>query len=324
MAIPSGLSAQLGIVDESTYGTPVTVTRFYEFVEESMALEIERIESAGLRTGTRVQRSDRWVAGQKNVGGSIKMELANKSFGLWLKHAMGGVASAQPDAGGNPTVYEHTFTPGDLPVSFTAQLGRTGVDGTTRAFTYHGCRINEWEIAASVGELATFEATIIGEDEDTVTALATASYPSNLALFSFVSGSLTVGGSATDVKEITLSGNNGLADDRYFFGSALRKQPLEASMREYTGELGLEFTDLTAYNRFVTGTEASLVCTFLGSLISGAFSYGLVITANVRFDGETPKVGGTEIIQMPMQYKCLGNTSASALTMVYRTTDTTP
>lgn len=324
MAIPSGLSAQLGIAEETVYGTPVTVTRFFEFTDESLAMEIERIESAGLRSGTRVQRSDRWVPGQKSVGGDVEMELATKSFGLWLKHALGGVATTQPSAGPDPTVYDHTFTPGDLPVSLTVQVGRTGVDGTTRPFTYEGCRVSEWEISGSVGELAMFKATLIGEDEVTATALATASYPSSLGLLSFINGSLTVAGSAFDVKEFSLAGNNGLADDRYFFGSALRKQPLEAEMRVYDGELKAEFTDLTAYNRYINGTEAAMVLLFRGPLISGTYFFDLQITTNVRFDGDTPSVGGAEIVELPLKYKCVGNTPATALTILYRTTDTLP
>ncbi|MGH3834191.1 MAG: phage tail tube protein [Pseudonocardiaceae bacterium] len=324
MAIPSGLSAQLGIAEESTYGTPVTVTRFYEFTTESVQLEIERIESQALRSGTRVQRSDRWSSGQKSVGGDVEMELANKSFGLWFKHMLGGVSSAQPDAGGNPTVWEHSFTPGDLPTSLTVQVGRTDVGGTTRPFTYHGCRVASWKIEAAVGEIAKVTATLLGEDEDTATGLASASYPSSLTLMTFVNGVLSLGGSAHDVTSFSLEGDSGLAADRYFLGSQLREVPLEAEFREYTGELETEFQDLTAYNRFVNGTEAALVLTFTGAAISGAFNFATVITANVRFDGETPTVGGAEIIEQPLAYKCLGNTSASALTVLYRTTDTTP
>lgn len=128
MAIPSGLSAQLGVAEETVYGTPVTVTRFYEFTEETLDCQIDRIESAGLRSGVRVQRSDRWVPGKKAVAGDVTMELGDRSFGLWLKHMMGGVVSEQPDAGTAPTVWLHTFTPGDLPVGLTCQVGRTGMD----------------------------------------------------------------------------------------------------------------------------------------------------------------------------------------------------
>lgn len=321
MAIPSGLSAQLGISEETTYGTPNNpVTRFFEFTEESIKLEIERIESAALRSGTRVQRSDRWSSGQRSVEGDIEMELGNKSFGLWLKHALGGVASVEAPA----TVWKHTFTPGDLPVGLTVQVGRTDVTGVTRAFTYHGCRISEWELSASVGEIAKLKMTVLGEDEDTGTALATASYPADLSLMTFIHGSLTLAGSAYPVSEFSLSGNNALAADRYFLGSALRKSPIDAGMRECTGEITSEFNDLTAYSRFVTGTEAALVLLFQGSIITGASNYETKVTANVRFDGETPSVSGAEIIEQPLAFKCVGNTPGAALTIDYQTTDTAP
>jgi hypothetical protein len=324
MAIPSGLSAQCGVVDESVYGTPVTVTRFYEFTGDGPVLEIERMESAGLRSGTRVMRSDRWVAGKKNVSGDLELELANKSFGLLLKHMMGGVATAQPDAGGNPTVYKHTFTPGDLPTSMTVQMGRPDVGATVRPFTYHGCCVNDWEISCSAGEIAKLKLSLIGEDEDNSTALATASYPTGLTLLTFVQGTLTIGGSSVDVKDFTLSGSNGLADDRYFFGSALRKRPLEAAVREYTGDITSEFASLTDYNRFINGTEATLILLFNAGVIATTYNYELKITANIRVDGDTPTVSGPDIVEQPLKFKCVGNTAASALTIEYQTTDTTP
>src|SRR5215468_1111076 len=132
MGLPSGLAGQLGIKTETTYGTPVTVDRFYEFTEESLALDIGRIESAAVRSGTRVQRSDRWTSGARSVAGDVSIEVVNKSLGLWLSHAIGTGVTSQPDAGGNPTVYLHTFTPSDLPTSFTAQVGRPDVGSTVR------------------------------------------------------------------------------------------------------------------------------------------------------------------------------------------------
>jgi len=172
MAIPTGLGAQFGVGEETTHGTGVTVDRFYEFTNETMSLEIERLQSRGLRAGTRIQRSDRWAAGSKTVGGNVEFELANKSFGLWLKHMFGGVATAQPDAGGNPTVYEHTFTAGDLPAGLTVQVGRPSTDGTAQPFTYDGCVVEDWELDATVGEIARLAVTLNGQDETTGTSLA--------------------------------------------------------------------------------------------------------------------------------------------------------
>lgn len=323
MPIPSALSAQIGFAEESVYGTPVTVTRFYEMREESLKQDIARIESSALRAGTRILRSDRWAPGKKSVGGDVTFELANKSFGFLAKHALGGIATAQPDAPGNPTVYKHTATPGDLPVSLTGQVGRTDVGGTTRPFTYHGLRVASWELACAVDDIATLKCSFLGEDEDTGTALASASYPAALSLLTFVNGTLTIAGSPADVKAATISGNNGLADDRYFLGSQLRKQPLEASMREYSGKFDAEFESLTHYNRFVTGTEAEIVLLFAGATISTTYKYEAKITAHVRFDGETPTVSGPGIIPQALPYKVVDDTTLS-IKLEYQTTDSTP
>lgn len=319
----TALDAQIGFVDESTYGTPVTVTRFYEFVSESVKMDQARIESAALRSGSRVQRSDRWALGKKTVGGDVTFELANKSFGLLFKHMFGGVASAQPDAAGNPTVYRHTFTPGAYPTSMTAQVGRTDVGGTTRPFTYHGMRVTQWELGCSVDEIATLKLSFDGEDEDTATGLATVSYPASLSLLTFVNGTLTIGGSAASVKSASIGGQNGMATDRYFLGSVLKKQQLEMGMRTYTGTFEAEFEDLTHYNRFVNGTEAAIVLNFQGALISGSFNFEAKVTANVRFDGETPNVSGPDIVGLSLPFKVVDNGTTS-IKLEYTTTDVTP
>lgn len=327
MAAPSGISSQLGIGAESVFGTPVTVTRFFEHVSASLAFQQERIESQGLRAGLRVGRSSRWALGEKNVEGDIEFELANKNFGIWLEHMMGTIATSQPAVGTDPTVYEHLATPGDLTgKSLTVQVGKPDTGGTVRSFTYHGCKVNEWEIAASVGEIAMLTVSLLGEDLDTSTALATASYPSGDSLFVFTQGVLSIAGSGFDVSEVTLSGNNNLKDDRYFIGSALRKNPLENGFREYTGELTAEFNDLTAFTRFVNGTEAALTLFFTGATISNAYKYALEITTNVRFDGEDPEVSGPEVLEQPLSFKCLnsGAGDSAAISLKYRTTDSTP
>jgi hypothetical protein len=309
--------------EEVTYGTVVTPDRGFELRNESLKLESERIESPALRSGTRVQRSDRWATGKRAVSGDITMDLINKSQGRWWKHAFGGVATSQPDGVGSPTVYLHTFTPGDLPVGQTIQVGRPNVNGTTQAFTYHGCKVASWELACAVGEIASLKVSILGEDEDTTTSLASISYPTGIAMMTFVHGSVTVGGSPANIKSVTASGNNGLNGDRYFLGGALRKNPLENALREYTGSFEAEFEDLTAYNRFVNGTEAEVVLLFQGAIINGSYRYETKITANVRFDGETPNVGGPDIVPLNTPWKVVDNGTTS-IKVEYQTTDSTP
>lgn len=323
MAIPSGLSAQLMTAEEPAYGTAATPDRAYEFRQESLQLEIQRIESSALRAGTRVQRSDRWAVGQRSVAGDITMELGTVGFGRWWRHALGGVATSQPDAAGAPTVYTHTFTPGDLPPGMTIQVGRPDGSGTVRPFTYSGCLVPSWTLECSVGELATLQATILGRDGVTDTPLAVASYPAGLAVLPFTSGTLTVGGTAMKVKRLSLQGSNALAEEQYFLGSALRDGAPEMGMREYTGQLEPDFVDLVAYQRFVAGEEAELELLFQGGTITGTHHFETRITANIRTDEGTPTVGGPEILANPLAYKIVDN-GVLSIQVEYQTTDTQP
>ncbi len=71
----TGLDAQVGFAEETVFGTPVVVSRFYEFLNESLESKIDRQESQGLRSGSRVQRSGRWAPGKQDCGGDIEFEL---------------------------------------------------------------------------------------------------------------------------------------------------------------------------------------------------------------------------------------------------------
>lgn len=317
------LDYQLGVAEESTYGTPVTPTRFYEFTSESLKHDIERIESAGLRKGTRYQRSDRWKAGKKAPGGDVTFELVNKSMGLLFKHAIGSAVVTTP---GGTTPRDITCTPADLPTGLTLQKGLPKLDGVVQPFTYHGAKVASWKLEGALDQIGMLTLSFVAEDEDTTTGLAAASYPTGLSLFSFVEGKLSVAGAEVFVDSFSLETNNALKDDRFRIGSQLRREPKEAQVRESTGEFTADFDSTTAYNRFTTGLEAALELLFRGAEIEPGFNYEVKATLNVRFDGETANADGPEEIRQPLRFKALdsGSGPGSALTLVYRTTDTAP
>lgn len=327
MAVGSGLDAQLMTGEETTHGTAATVDQGYEIRSETLSLDSQRIESSAIRPGQRVLRSNRWRQAQKSASGDITMELAVVSMGRWFKHAFGSVTTNQPDATGAPTVYDHVFTPGALPPGQTIQVGRPDETGTVQPFTYTGCQVQSWTLSSAIGDYATFVPSIVAQDENTDTPLEVASYPADLDLLTFVDGSMTVAGADQEIRSISLQGTTGLATDMYVHGARTRKRPREigaegSQARTYTGTLECYFNGLEAYNRFVDGTEATIVLLYEGANIESTYNYQVQVTANVRFDGTTPQVADTNVIMQSLPIKAIDN-GTTAIELLYRTTDST-
>lgn len=315
MAIPSGLSAQVGIkLPETVFGTYTAPDTFAPLVSEGVKKAVARIESKAIFPGARVPRSAQWAAGNVTIGGPVNLELDSLSIGKWLKAAFGTVVTA----GAGP--YTHTYTPGDLSDDFfTLQIGRPDVNGTVQPFSYLGTMIDQFELGSVVGEFVTFVPTVVAKDETTSQTLASASFSSGLVPMPFTSSGIKIATVAAKVKKVTLKGDNKLAKDRRFLGSALINQPLEAELRDYTGMLEMEFENLTNLNRFLNATEAALELTF------AAGTQTLIITTNARWDGETPNVKDRGIIQLSLPFKCVGaTTDAGAITAVYSSSEATP
>lgn len=315
MPLASGLAGQIGFAQEASYGTYLAPTRFLELNSSSVKFERERIDSQGIRAGRRVLH--RWAPGVQRIAGDVEFEMAPQGFGLiWLN-----VMGANVTTGTNP--YTHTMTPGDLSgKSLTIQVGKPDISGTVRSFSYLGCKITQAEISAAVNEYAIMNVSFYGNHLDTAQALGTAAYPTGLTPFDFTKGSVTLAGSAFDVKEFNLTIDNGLAVDRHFIRATTperSKEPLESTRREITGSMTADFTDLTALNRFINGTEAALVLTF-----NAGASAQTTITMNVRFDGEDVDLG-PELLEQPLSFKATSGTSdAAAITTVVVNADTTP
>lgn len=326
---PSIIQDQLGIGEETTPGTGVTPTRFYDFGSEDVNQSIERIEYIGIRPNRKVLGANNWVPGRIGVGGNVELPVMNKDFGLIFKHALGNIATATPT--GATTTRDHKATLGAIDgKALTIQVGRTDVTGVTRPFTYAGCKFNEWELSHDTSTQLMFKAMIDGISETTATGLATASYSTGLTPWAYTKVILTVGGVATDVTEWSLKASNNLATDRYLMRGVTpgnKKEQLEgADVREFTGDLKAEFTDLTLYNRFVNGTLGTLTAIYTGAIIEGALSYQLTVSLDtIRCDGDTPNVAGMGIKEQVLPFKVLDNAAADGpVVVVVRTDQTTP
>jgi hypothetical protein len=328
----SGILSQFGVIKESTYNTPLAVTRFYEFNKESIAGNYDRIESAGLRAGTRVQRSDRWVPNFKGAKGSVELEVQSKGFGFWLEPMLGTVASGTvTDAN-----YTHTGTIGSLTgKSFTAQVGRPDITQTVNPFTYGGGKVMSWELSNSVDGLlkANLEMDFASEADtgSSPFTLQAASYPTTSQLMSYIKGSFKVGGTETSVKDISIKCDNGLNGDRYFIRTALgQKEQLEDTMRKITIDVTAEFESLTHFNALSSTTLANNLAALTGQwfapTLTGATTYpNLLATATAgRYDSGSPVVDSGKLLEQKLSFTVLYDGTNSPISLAYTTTDVTP
>jgi hypothetical protein len=320
---------QFGTANESTYGTVATPTRFFEFSDESIVADNQRAESEGMRVGLRTPRADRSEPFRVGASGSVNLDVTTKGFGFWLPHMLGSIATAGP----TDSNFTHTATEGALVGRFfTAQLGRPFVGtSTVQPFTYSGCKLTGWELAADLDGLLTCRLDIDARDEDTTTGLATASYPSDHRVFVWAGGSMTVGGSNVDISNFRVSADLGMDTNRRFMRSSVaKKEPLEDSMRSYEWSFTAEFDSITQFDRVRAANRAAMfaqiVATFDGPVAHGGTTLPRlqVTMPECRFDAGNPVVSGPGKIMVEFSGVARTPNSGSPMTITYRTTDTTP
>lgn len=327
MSGPSGLFTQLMAKKEAVYGTIVTPDHTYEFDSEGMERNPTYLESAGLHAGTLVQLGSRVVPTTRTAGGPVSGDVPNKGFGLFLDLLHGAVVA--PVQQGATAAYLQTHPIGTTAPnkSATVQFNKPDSAGTDRPFTYPGCMLDQLVFSCDAGGALKFAMTLDAQDETTATALAVAAYPTGLKSFNFTQGALTLGGTPlANVKSLgDLTINPGLATDRFFFGSAgLKGKPLPNAFMVVSGTALLEFSDMFAYNLFVSGAQSQLVLTFTGPIIAGAFAEMIQFTAPAtQVRGDSPKVAGPDILQLNVPFSCFYDGVNPPLTIAYQSTDIT-
>lgn len=321
MATGTGIDAQIGMVVESSYGMGATVTRFLPLVSETLKKDISPTESGAQIAGAQVLRSTQWKQGNATVGGDTNHELYDQSLGMLARAWFGTVTTV-----GTAVPYAHTFFPASPSVSLTQQVGRPATYGSVIPFTYTGCKAQSWQISAAAGEIVTASTTWIAQEETMGTAIAAPSYASNLTPWHARSGNLTMDGTLIPVRSFNVGGENSLADDRRYLGSTIIAEPLRADLANYTGEFEAEWGNVgtaaatygtALYQKFLAGTEGTLVYTMVSGTLSGT------IQANVRFDGNTPNVGGRGVTMHTVPFKCIasGTLDSNAITLTIKNND---
>jgi hypothetical protein len=337
VAIASGLGSSLGIAAESTVGTIVSPTRWIEYNSESLSLDKAAIQGQGLRGGGLYARSARRVLVTRNAGGSVDLDVATSGMGLPFKAMLGASASAVVSG----SAYQQVHTPASLyGQSLSVQKLVPNSAGTLVPFTYNGCKVTDWELSCDVGSILALALTLDAWDETTATSAGTPSYSASTSVFHFKQGVVTLGGTPSTtsgvvsvsggstvavVRGASVRGSNGITtgDENQRFGTKVQQQ--ENDWRSLGGNLDLDFVNqATVYDLFSADTATALQLTFTGTTaISGSVYPTLeVIVPSIRFDGETPQVGGPDVISTSADFTGLDDGTNAAVQIRYVTPDT--
>ena len=344
----SGLSGQVGVIAESTYGTPVTVTKFYEFLSENFQFNPTWLDGMGLKAGQAFNRASRTVQSQFDVNGDITMEhtigsassVIADSMGFWWKQALGSAVTTPTLVLG--TAFKQIHTPGSKAgFFFTCQVGRPQISGVTvQPFTYTGVKCTDWEFSCNDNQIAQLKCTCDGRNELTSTGLAAASYPTPNSLFAFSDATnFKIGGTASTtsgetsisagstigslVNGVVISGSNPMKVDRYGLGNAgLKGEPIENAIPTITGTLSTEFFSRTElYDVFKANTTTCLQLDFSKFDTAGNDANGVAAGPNpyllsfifpaVKFKTASMNIGGPDVIPQSIGFQAYDDGSGT-------------
>jgi hypothetical protein len=325
--------ASVGGAIETTYGTGVTPSRWWEFTDEDLDWDKTVVQGAGLRVGSRVARSGRRVVPAAMGSGSHTMECVSKGMG-WLWQLALGAGTSTLVSG---TTYQQVFTLGDTPPSATIQKGMPEFGGTVDAETFLGCMVSSLDIEAANNAIVTAKFTYDIKDLTTATSYAAPSYATSPSLFHFAEGSLysgtltsptstTLASAVTqiaDVRDFSLTVDNNLSGSRFNFGNNGRKSKPTVGLRGITGKMTAEYDVTTWRDAVLNETPMALVLTFqTGVALSSGVETLQIVLPEVKFDSELPKTNGTDNITQSMAFTALDNlTAAQPIWIACRTSD---
>jgi hypothetical protein len=304
MALP--VNSQFGFKKETTWGTAVTVDKFFEFESESLSLNREYYDGVGLRADTTFGPSSRKKALKRGAGGDLSMSIPYKNAGAIVDQMVTGTVTPVLV---NGTGYKSTFNVGTgaAPTkSATLQVNKPYSSSTDVAYTDPGAMINSAAFSFAVGSVPMLNTSWVAKDETTPgttpagAALASASYPANDNIWTDLEIAVTVNSvTAAYVTGVDVNWSIPRAQRGFLDGSATYGQPVVNGRAGIEGTITAEWGNSEYYDLFRSGAMVGLVITAASSTaISGSTAFPTVVLTmtNIQIRGGSPNVGGPDLI----------------------------
>jgi hypothetical protein len=254
-----GFAGHIGIGLETTWGTAVAASEYFEAMSESVALSIDRFETRNIFGGY-YEPDD--AAGVHRVAGDIVLAGFPEAIGYPLAAVMGKSATVSLAA----NLHVTTFTmrkPADGNVSSAAPLPARTLEifrDVTSAQQIGGVQFASMQIAGAINQDLRVTASVIGKSVTNITP-TTPSFPgSSTDPFTFDTASVSIGG----VGDARMESFN-LSIDNQLEGVPSLNASNEIDRVRRTGPQmvrlsgTIEFDKIDDYENFVAQTERQII-----------------------------------------------------------------
>ncbi|KXG42876.1 phage tail tube protein [Tepidibacillus decaturensis] len=295
--MPFGALTHIGLGKEATWGTPVASTEYLQFVSEGINEEIEQIISAAQRGIVDESAS---FEGLHNIAGDISFEVYPNVLGHMLRAAFGEPVTTQPDATGSPTVYQHVFTPVQDNFSSLCALPPYTLEvhrDLEQAFQYTGAVVNDLTLSFGTDQkIMQGSAAVIAKTLQLIAKTAPSFEVTNPFLWHQAKISIN-GAENKDVQTLQFGVNNSLEGRTTLSGTREISRIRRTGRRTFPVNFTFDLSDLSEFNRFRAQQEVATRIELTGDVISGTFTYKLIIDIpKLRYTAFPINIGGSEQI----------------------------
>lgn len=329
-------SHQIGMAKESTYGTAVTPTRFYPYLDgSSHSWDNRRRQGMGTYAGVRTVLASRSFLPKGQGTVTIKAELESKAAGVLLDAGLGH-SVVTTITGGSQQLFDPDITSGVLN-SYTIQFGTAQNSGTVDTYTYYGCSATKCTIESPEDGIVTAEVEFDALGFTTATGLAAATYASGGAIFDASQAVAGLGGTLTvpsttaiatgltsypDIRSWKIEVNQNADTSRWVQSTAGRSQPT-VGLVEATWSAQVEYNSTTWSGAMSAGTTFPWYSTYTTTETLGAATTQLQVVCPKLLPTKgfpAPKPG--ETVVMDTEATVANDGTNKTFYVVYRTTDT--
>jgi hypothetical protein len=335
------LDHQLGIIQEVTYGTPLTPTSFLELdmSRTKHTWDPKVVQGSGMQPGDGgFERAARSVAVVGQGSGEFGLDYQSRGMGRLIDSHFGTAVSTLV-AG---TTWQQLFTSlltGSLLPPRTLELGvvRADAAGTVDAYRYAGVTLPKMTIACETGDICKYTGEFDAKSSVRTTSPATASYPAGMTTpFHFGQAVMTFGGTivlptttalasggtaVTNARSFSAVLDNQADTDDWALG-ATRNQPRVAKR---VGTLAIEarYDDAVYDDALVAHTTVPVTITFTktAEALSTGFAQLQLVFPECKLDANDRAAPSQDTPTTSLNLRILKPATGQAFYVVHRTAD---